>query len=121
MHALKFNGSLRYPFYDHLENPFLYKIYLSRFIFQVQNLPGGLKELHLFDEDARRWLGLMGGGGDPISSQWFGMGSIISPISVVGFYLALVFTVHQKMKQHPVTIKPVLVIYNLLQVKIYSI
>ena len=81
-----------------------------------EDLPWGLQELHLLDEDARKWLGLMDGGGDVVTSKWLGLDSIVIPLSIVAVYLSFIFTAHQRIKQVGLPIKPVLIIYNFIQV-----
>ncbi len=67
-------------------------------------------------EDVLRYWGLIDGGGDPLTTQWPGVSSVLFPASVIVLYLTMVATAGKDIKPTNFKNRPFVVSYNLLQV-----
>ncbi|RXG67130.1 Elongation of very long chain fatty acids protein 5 [Armadillidium vulgare] len=68
------------------------------------------------DYQTLQWWGLREGGGDPITSKWPGVSSVVYPLSAIGVYLVLVYRNYHREFKTPANIRTYLKFYNIFQV-----
>ena len=68
------------------------------------------------NEEMLQWWGLKKGGGDPVTSEWPGVTSVVHPFITIILYLVLVTKFKNCYRKSPYQLRPVLVVYNAFQV-----